>query len=320
MPPSQNSRKNLPEHSEAKIELLGRYLRNYLSVITNDDYTDRIRIFDLFCGQGIYENEGEGSPIVILREIKNLYFTRLSKKARTPRIDCYFSDENNENVKKVIDAVSGLHLHYPAIGSLSCIPAKYQSKVQELIAESPRPRSEKSFVFIDPYGYKDVKGMEIKALLEKRAEVLLFLPIQFMYRFETHGTPDALKEFLSELKDFDEWSPSRNAGRFIEQLREASFRKVPGQENLISDLETLYLEDDLFSYFQSGPKNNCEVYEFVLSKEFLPKHARKVCQKFIADGRLKVVGISNSPTKSGAFYVNYDHYKDGNKKVQFEVI
>lgn len=371
---SQDPKNNLLEHSQAKVRLLHTYLVNYLSVITNDRYTDRIRIYDMFCGRGIYDNDGEGSPIAILRATKNLYFSRLAKKARMPSIDFYFSDEKPEYVKSVTDAITELHLHYSEIGNLSCIPAKYKFKMQELLTEPPRPKAEKSFIFIDPYGYKDIKAAEIKALLKKKAEVLLFLPIQFMYRFESQGTPDALKEFIADLKEFSSWKPTRHAGEFVEQLREElksylgngvyvstfliekdpntlfclyfftthirghekmleakwnldkdagqgwSFRKVPGQENLIPGLETLYLENDLFAFFETGAKNNCEVYEFVLGQEFLPKHARKVCQKFIANGRLKIRSISNAPVKAGAFYINYDHYKDNIKKIQFEVI
>ena len=58
----QDPRKTLLEHSQAKVRLLRTYLVNYLSVLTNATSVKRIRIFDLFCGRGIYDNDGEGSP------------------------------------------------------------------------------------------------------------------------------------------------------------------------------------------------------------------------------------------------------------------
>jgi len=34
----------------------------------------------LFCGQGEYENGGEGSSLVSLRQIKDTYYTSIAKK------------------------------------------------------------------------------------------------------------------------------------------------------------------------------------------------------------------------------------------------
>lgn len=39
----------------------------------------------------------------------------------------------------------------------------------------------------------------------KKAEVLLWLPTQFMYRFSRNGTPEALLSFIEELTDYKEW-------------------------------------------------------------------------------------------------------------------
>ncbi|MBK7882939.1 MAG: hypothetical protein IPJ81_03330 [Chitinophagaceae bacterium] len=54
------------EHSKAKIELLEKYLQKYLNIISNDGFTNKINLFDLFCGEGIYENGGEGSPVILI--------------------------------------------------------------------------------------------------------------------------------------------------------------------------------------------------------------------------------------------------------------
>ena len=51
-----NPKTNLLEHSEAKVKLYGKYLAVYLSIMHNVQYVKRVFIFDLFCGEGIYEN------------------------------------------------------------------------------------------------------------------------------------------------------------------------------------------------------------------------------------------------------------------------
>ena len=63
--------------------------------------TPRIRSFDLFCGEGIYGDLGEGSPMVIMRTVKDTYYTRAAKSLRSPAIDCYFNDKDKAKVESV---------------------------------------------------------------------------------------------------------------------------------------------------------------------------------------------------------------------------
>lgn len=245
---SEDSKSNMLEHSQAKVRLLNTYLTNYLSVVTNARSIDRVRIFDWFCGRGIYDDDNEGSPIATLRVIKNLYFARKAKNQRVPRIDCFFSDQKPPHVQGVIEAVSRLHLHYPEIGGFECVTKQYDERLRGFLAEGSRPSNEKSFVFLDPYGYKDIKPSEIRTLLGVKAEVLLFLPIQFMYRFEGDGTPMALQDFVSEMKPFDQWEPSTTPTAFVDKLK-ASFSEFLGPSIYVS---TFLIQKDahtLFSLF-----------------------------------------------------------------------
>jgi three-Cys-motif partner protein len=163
----------LPEHSAAKVKLLGEYLRLFLTIIANDGYTKRILLFDLFCGEGIYGDLGE-------------------------------------------------------IGDVHYSNRDYNDLIKELITKLPERRDEKSFVFIDPYGYKHIRAGDIQALLSKgNVEVLLFLPTQFMYRFDSNGTPEALVDFIEDIVDYEQWNQSDTVWEFVDQLKIA-FRKNLG--------------------------------------------------------------------------------------------
>jgi hypothetical protein len=99
-----------------------------------------------------------------------------------------------------------------------------------VITSVNRLTKEKAFVFIDPYGYKDIKVADILNLLStKKAEVLLFLPTQFMFRFEAKGTPTCLIEFICELMPQEKWPTSNTGIDFIETLTDA-FRKRLGPD------------------------------------------------------------------------------------------
>lgn len=91
-----NSQKILLEHSKAKVQLLGNYLNKFLSIISNLSYIQRIRVYDLFCGEGIYERGGEGSPITILKCLQRLHQINPANNENIPPIDLRFNDLNRD--------------------------------------------------------------------------------------------------------------------------------------------------------------------------------------------------------------------------------
>ena len=214
---------NLLNHSEAKVRLLGEYLKRYLNIICNDGYTKRIKIYDLFCGEGLYENGGEGSPLVALRQVKDIHFVNVAKSVSIPKIDCHFNDIDGNKVEKVKQAVKDKTLYYPEFGEIEYATNDYQVEYENLLEILPKLKSQtqKAFIFIDPYEYKHIKTNQIKNLMAKgNAEVLLWLPTQFMYRFATNGTPEALKDFIEELVPFKDWKESDSVWNFVSQLKE----------------------------------------------------------------------------------------------------
>ena len=63
---AKDSQKIMLDHSKAKVELYGSYLAKYLNIISRDGYTKKIYVYDLFCGEGVYENNGKGSPVIVV--------------------------------------------------------------------------------------------------------------------------------------------------------------------------------------------------------------------------------------------------------------
>ncbi len=219
---NKDAKANLLNHSEAKVKLLGEYLTRYLNIIANDGYTQRIKIYDLFCGEGVYENTGEGSPLVIMRAVKDLHFVNVAKIQEIPKVDCFFNDIDNDKVEKVREAITRKSLYYHEFGNLHFENLDYKKALELVSKELLTIKNQKIFVFIDPYGYKHIRASEIKALLSNgNTEVLLFLPTQFMYRFDANGTPVALKDFIEELVDYKSWMETDSVWEFIEQLRTA---------------------------------------------------------------------------------------------------
>lgn len=239
---------NLLNHSEAKVRLLGEYLKRYLNIICNDGYTNRIKIYDLFCGEGLYENGGEGSPLVIMRQVKDIHCVNVAKFSSIPKIDCHFNDIEESKVKKVGEALKDKSLYYPEFGDLQFSTEDYQVQYDNLLTQLPNLKAlnQKAFIFIDPYKYKHIKASQIKNLMYKgSSEVLLWLPTQFMYRFASNGTPEALKDFINEIiPNFNKWRPG-NVWNFISELKQG-FQNILGNNYFVDtftiqkDTNTVY--------------------------------------------------------------------------------
>jgi three-Cys-motif partner protein len=218
---------NLLDHSVAKVQLLREYLQRYLGIISNLGYNEKINIYDLFCGEGLYENGGKGSPLVIMDTIADLVASGVVRKEMPP-INCHFNDIKKEKVEKLDTIIRNEARYGKHYGDLMFTVKDYQDEVKELAKKFKQLRNEKAFVFIDPYGYADIHPADVKELLlSKKAEVLLFLPIQFMYRFEEKGTPQALIDILDELVGYKNWKPNDSVWSFIEHLKEAFRSYLP---------------------------------------------------------------------------------------------
>ena len=360
------------DHSKAKIELLQKYLEKYLNIIANDGYTQRIDIFDLFCGEGIYEKGGNGSPIAILTVVKDLHTINKARIKNVPKVNLYFSDKNQQKIDKLRTVITENLLHDKSYGEIFFRNKDYKEIVEPLAEHIQGLKKGKAFIFIDPYGYKEIRASEIKRLLiSKKSEVLLFLPTQFMYRFDEKGTPQALIEILEELVDLKEWKPNGSVYEFIEQFKE-SLRKYLGEEFFVDtftiqkDIKTIFClfffsshirgfekmletkwqidEDEgkglryektgnLFVAFKTNPleeiliyfiksKSKCsngDIYEYTLHLGFLPKHTVEIFTSLQNGGELEVQSDKAVEMRKGAFYINYENYKNEPNKVFFKI-
>tara|TARA_R110002020_G_scaffold75065_9_gene191450 strand:- start:10103 stop:11218 length:1116 start_codon:yes stop_codon:yes gene_type:complete len=245
----KKSQINLLNHSEAKVKLFGDYIQKYLNIICNDGYTKTIHIFDLFCGPGVYENGGEGSPIIALKKVKQTFYQFIDKReVKSPQIHCHFNDIDKERINTLENHIKENKLHYPNFGILNLITKDYLEIVKELPSKFQKFKDTKAFVFIDPFGYKEIKAEHILNLLDcnNNSEVLLWLPIQFMYRFSKSGTPEVLENFNKQLGI--EKEHLKNEWEYIRTLKDG-FQKFMGNEYFVDSFTLKKEENTVFCLF-----------------------------------------------------------------------
>lgn len=219
------------EHSEAKVSLYGTYLAKYLNILSRVASVKRIFLFDLMCGEGIYDNGGKGSPVIAAEAINNHY---LINNQSCPNITIWFNDKETSQIDKGVAKVDRVRsfvdrIYRPSNVIIQYFQEDYDQIHPRAIQLAQRTPYSKSLFFIDPYGYKDITPVHIKETLKGgNTEVLLFLPISHMYRFAAKAMESSfpgsapLENFLREL--FSGKQPSfRSVLDFVEQSK-AQFR------------------------------------------------------------------------------------------------
>ena len=195
-----NVKTSLQPHSKAKVDFLKSYLGRYLRILNRVSYIQKINLFDVFCGMGIYDDGGKGSPIVIAEAICEIAKTEPNL---LQKISLHLNDADKikiENVEKHIEQnnLNPFTIHY------------YNSDIQAMFTTVLREANQNiqsifNLAFIDPYGYKEIKRDVLVSLLQnKHTEIILFLPISHMYRFTKVAQTDTEKTQYKPLRDFIE--------------------------------------------------------------------------------------------------------------------
>lgn len=234
------------EHSEAKVTLYGTYLATYLNILSRVPTVQRIFLFDLMCGEGIYENGGKGSPVITAEVIKRHYF---SNHQSCPNITIWFNDKEMSQIEKDVSKVDRVknfveRIHMPPNVETQYFIEDYDQIHSRALRLARGTANAKSLFFIDPYGYKDISPAHIKATLAGgNSEVLLFLPISHMYRFAGKAIESSfpgsapLENFLQEL--FGAKQPKfQSALDFVEQTK-AQFRIFLSAMSIFVDTFTI---------------------------------------------------------------------------------
>ena len=238
------------EHSEIKVRLLKLYLDRYIHILALAKGVDDVHVYDLFCGEGIYDNQKEGSPVIILRNLKEIVVGHKNAGRSVGKFHCHFNDVDTKKLKKLGDYVSEKNLHDTEVGSILFSHKDYQVLKNEVANAINTGKNKKSFIFLDPYGYKGITVSDVENFLRSgHSEVLLFLPTQFMYRFEQEGTPDSLWNFIGELMPNEDWGVSDSGIAFINKLRDAFREKMRSKGHYVDSFIITRDKKEYFALF-----------------------------------------------------------------------
>lgn len=228
MPPKQPVWR-LEPHTQAKHELLRKYLAAWFPILTSQGYNRRVLYIDGFCGPGIYLGGEPGSPIIALKTLlEHSFFSRLS------RIEFVFYFVDNDprrcssleaEVERLWKAVGG----QPDNIKLKIINAEFvdvANSVLGYLREGGRSLAP-TFAFIDPFGFKGVPLQLIGELLSfPRCEVFFNFMYDSLNRWIDH--PD--EKITAHLQDLFGTPNFREAAKLTGEDRKLYLHDLYGKQ------------------------------------------------------------------------------------------
>ena len=162
------------EHSEEKLSVYREYLDSYLSVLTNQRHLTTINIIDLFAGLGVSKNQKKGGAMVAVEVI--------NEHRGKNTVNFYLNEKDTEKYETLKENLS--QYDYPVITNESA--DDFVKQLFETGCLSPSNiRKSRSLLFIDPYGYTQLSLENLTKILQQpEIEVLIFVPVNSIYRFK----------------------------------------------------------------------------------------------------------------------------------------
>lgn len=381
----KNSQNTMLAHSRAKVEFYEKYLERYLPILSLSKYISTINIYDVFCGKGVYENGGEGSPVRALKAIVDAK----KKFPSSTKVALRLNDKDELNIESVRQYIAQAVPGYEQYCDVKFAHVDAEKLLDNMTGWLQGTKSdERNLLFIDPYGYKTIHKETLKGLMRNgKTEIILFLPVSFMHRFKDYAleadteTIAPLRRFTEEF--FPEGHPMRNVDEemnvheYIDCLKDAfsyggkyytssyQIEREKGKffalffmtSNLLGFEKILevkwnldeedgngfvlakaspYVQMSLFEDdfaeakrqehskrlreaivdYLKEPRDNSQLYEFVLRKGYLKQHGNGILKQLQDEGRLEVVDTaSGNAARKGSFYLTYEAAKT--PKVRF---
>lgn len=192
-------------HTLAKLEIIGRYLYLWFTIVGSNPKNRRLVYIDGFAGPGRYTNTDKSSPLVALKAAKNALNTFPGKFRETEF--CFLFVEKNPNFAESLqEAISATH--WPSQFKWVVENCSFEEKVGGILEDFRREGKQlaPTFAFIDPFG---ATGLPFKVIAEilrhSTCEVLLNLDSDGIGRLVTAQTIEKNQTHLDQLFGDSSW-------------------------------------------------------------------------------------------------------------------
>ena len=257
MKKKSNVKNTLQIHSQAKVDFYEKYLNRYLRILCLAEHIKKIHIYDVFCGMGIYEDGGKGSPIVAFDTIKTT-LTEEKIKQNNTQIFLVVNDIEQQKIERVKNYIGSENQNICDVKYYNYDIEQMFNLVQQEVSKTKSDT--RNIIFIDPYGYKSIKKEILYNLMVNgKTEIILFLPISHMHRFTQKAIQD---------EETVQYEPLRNfVNSFFPENHKMRQKQLPVMEYIQFISDALKFNDKFFatSYFIERDSTNYFALFFISS-------------------------------------------------------
>ncbi|WP_422473677.1 three-Cys-motif partner protein TcmP [Endozoicomonas sp. ALB032] len=267
----------LEEHSRVKHNVIGEYLRRYISKLTSDPRRDHLKLFivDGFAGGGVYRSEDgqllDGSPLVMLKTTREMEKQVQESRTKDFRIQdqYYFIEKSpaaNRSLAHVLDQ-HGLQQdkdHFWQInGSFS---TKLPDVIRDIKRQAPRSKNHRCIFLLDQYGYKDVPMQDLYKIRTEipGAEVILTFSTDSVINYYS-----SKPAFVQAMKNIGLQAIFET--EFQSQLREGNYSRTVMEQILHHLICRKSGFKHFTSFFIRSPKSNRSYWLMHLSNHFIAR-------------------------------------------------
>jgi len=169
-------------HTNAKHQILKRYIEAWAPILSQGGNDARLVYIDGFAGPGEYAEGEDGSPIVVLKALKN-HSLQNNFKSDFVNIFIEICKERADHLRKVIkNRVEPL----PNWIKYEIHVEDFNRDIQELMKtlENNNLRLAPALTFVDPFGWKDLNYNVLSDLMKfEKGELLITFMAGFLDRF-----------------------------------------------------------------------------------------------------------------------------------------
>jgi three-Cys-motif partner protein len=217
-------------HLSLKIALYERFLYGYLPQLASRSFIKRINLFDAFGSAGLDRLGSQGSPFILFQALRKQRQHQLKKKLSLKPFTLSMLTLKDGAISSL---AYQLLLQENALSS-TCKIELWQLSMQESIKKlslqlQQQPAGEKNLLFLDPLGIPHFSFSNLKPLLSRKAELILYLPLSALWQL--HRKPektDASPELLLLKQQLDSlfpdghpyWTEGLSPADFMTYLKE----------------------------------------------------------------------------------------------------
>ena len=195
--------KPFDEGTKLKLDIFRRYVREWISVFMTEarslDHVTKINIFDFFAGPGTDSVGNDGSPLIIVRELKSYCETNHRVKSGK-QINLYFNDNSRKKISRLRTNLVGL------ICEKGCCQINFSTKTFSRALKEFYPiisdTGNANLLLLDQFGISDISPEVVRQLAEcPQTDILFFIASSYLKRFQNH--PAFKRKFNLSDKNLD---------------------------------------------------------------------------------------------------------------------